>query len=85
MEIQASESGSICQFFQIHACFDCVVINHQKGGDCKQHGPIRPLFEILVIQLQHDHGTNNFVKRIFLCPKDEVKRPSKAKHEERTH
>jgi hypothetical protein len=21
------------------ACFGCVVINHQKGGDCKENGP----------------------------------------------
>ena len=27
-------------FLQIYACFDCVVINHQKGGDCNQHGLI---------------------------------------------
>ena len=25
---------------QIYACFDCVVINHQKGGDCNEHGTI---------------------------------------------
>ena len=41
VSIQASVSGSICQFLQIYACFDCVVINHQKGGDCNEHGPIR--------------------------------------------
>ena len=40
VSIQASVSGSICQFSQIYACFDCVVINHQKGGDCNEHGPI---------------------------------------------
>jgi hypothetical protein len=22
---------------QIYACFACVVINHQKGGDCSDH------------------------------------------------
>ena len=37
VSIQASVSGSICQFSQIYACFDCVVINHQKGGDCNEH------------------------------------------------
>jgi hypothetical protein len=42
VSIQASVRGSICQFLQIYACFDCVVINHQKGGDCKEHGSIRP-------------------------------------------
>jgi hypothetical protein len=42
VSIQASVIGSICKFLQIYACFDCVVINHQKGGDCKKHGPIRP-------------------------------------------
>jgi hypothetical protein len=25
--------------FVIFACFGCVVINHQKGGDCKENGP----------------------------------------------
>ena len=40
VSIQASVSGSICQFLQIYACFDCVVINHQKGGDCNEHGLI---------------------------------------------
>jgi hypothetical protein len=31
-----------CIFFQIlvlFACFGCIVINHQKGGDCKENGP----------------------------------------------
>ena len=55
VSIQASVSGSICQFLQFYACFDCVVINHQKEGDCKEHGPIRPLFVILVIVWQHNH------------------------------
>ena len=40
VSIQASDSGSICQFLQIYACFANVVINHQKGGDCNKHGPI---------------------------------------------
>ena len=40
VSIQASISGSIRQFLQIYACFDCVVINHQKGRDCNEHGPI---------------------------------------------
>jgi len=40
VSIQASVSGSICQFLQIYACFDCVVINHQKGRDYNEHGPI---------------------------------------------
>ena len=46
VSIQASVSGfqlvSVCQFLQIYVWFDCVVINHQKGGDCKENGPIRP-------------------------------------------
>jgi hypothetical protein len=25
--------------FVIFACFGCVVINHQKRGDCKENGP----------------------------------------------
>ena len=51
VSIQASVSDSIefnwyqfIKFCKIYACFDCVVINHQKGGDCKKNGPIRPLF-----------------------------------------
>ena len=40
VNIQASVSGSICQFLQIYACFDCVVINLQKGGDFNEHGTI---------------------------------------------
>ena len=39
VSIQASVSGSICQFLQIYGCFDYVVINHQKRRDCKEHGP----------------------------------------------
>ena len=40
VSIQASISGSIRQFLQIYACFDCVVISHQKGRDCNEHGTI---------------------------------------------
>jgi hypothetical protein len=40
VSIQASVSGSnsvnICKFMR----FGCVVINHQKGGDCSEHGLI---------------------------------------------
>jgi hypothetical protein len=25
--------------YLIFACFGCDVINHQKGGDCKENGP----------------------------------------------
>jgi hypothetical protein len=27
------------QILILFACFGCVVINHQKGGDCKENGP----------------------------------------------
>ena len=27
-------------FCKFYACFDCVVINHQKVGDCNEHGTI---------------------------------------------
>ena len=47
VSIQASVSGfnwyqmvkfvNSCKFY---ACFDCVVINHQKWGDCNEHGTI---------------------------------------------
>jgi hypothetical protein len=38
---QASVSGSnFVNFLQIYACFGCVVINHQKGGDFSEHGLI---------------------------------------------
>jgi hypothetical protein len=30
VSIQASVSGSICQFLQIYDCFNWIVINHQK-------------------------------------------------------
>jgi hypothetical protein len=41
VSIQASVSDSnFCQFFQSYACFGCVIINHQKGGDCSEHGLI---------------------------------------------
>ena len=29
-----------CKFY---TCFDCVVINHQKGGDCNEHGTIHAI------------------------------------------
>jgi hypothetical protein len=37
--ILASRLHILIQMFVIFACFGCVVINHQKGGDCKEHGP----------------------------------------------
>jgi hypothetical protein len=41
VSIQASVSGSnFVNFLQIYACFDCVIINHQKGRDCSEHGLI---------------------------------------------
>jgi hypothetical protein len=41
VNIQASVSGSnFLSILQIYTCFGCVVINHQKGGDCSEHGPI---------------------------------------------
>ena len=43
VSIQASVSSSIGQFMQIYACFDYVVINNQKGGDCNEHGPIQAI------------------------------------------
>ena len=44
VSIQTSVSGSIYQFLQIYACFDCVVINHKKERDCKENGLFKPLF-----------------------------------------
>jgi hypothetical protein len=63
VSIQASGSGSnFVIFLQIYACFDCVVINHQKGGDCSKHGPTCHLFElILVIHVNTSNGTNHIV------------------------
>ena len=40
VSIQASVSGSIVKFCKFYACFDCVVINYQKGGDCNEQGTI---------------------------------------------
>jgi hypothetical protein len=37
--ILASRLHIFNQMFVIFACFGCVVINHQKGGDCKENGP----------------------------------------------
>jgi hypothetical protein len=68
VSIQASVSDSnFVNFLQIYACFACVVINHQKGGDCSDHGPICHLFElILVIHVDTSNGTNHFVKHVFV-------------------
>jgi hypothetical protein len=30
---------NVIQITVLFACFGCVVINHQKGGDCKENGP----------------------------------------------
>ena len=35
--IQVVKFVNFCKYY---ACFDCVVINHQKGGDCNEHGTI---------------------------------------------
>jgi len=43
VSIQTSANGSICHFLQIYACFDLVVINHQKWGDCNEHGTIHAI------------------------------------------
>jgi hypothetical protein len=40
VSIQASVSGSICQFLQIYAFFDCVVINHQKWEIVRNMAPL---------------------------------------------
>ena len=37
--ILASRLDIFIQMFVIFACFGCVVINHQKGGGCKENGP----------------------------------------------
>jgi hypothetical protein len=43
--------------FVIFACFGCVVINHQKGGDYKENGP-RAIwlkrFWCLMINISHE-------------------------------
>jgi Na+-driven multidrug efflux pump len=36
--ILASRLHIFIQMFVIFFCFGCVVINHQKGGDCKENG-----------------------------------------------
>ena len=38
----------------VHAFYLCVVINHQKGGDCKENGPRPILLWILVFDDQHN-------------------------------
>ena len=37
--ILASRLHILIQIPVLFACFGCVVINHQKGGDCKENGP----------------------------------------------
>jgi hypothetical protein len=37
--ILANRLHIFIKMFVIFACFDCVVINHQKEGDCKENGP----------------------------------------------
>jgi hypothetical protein len=37
--ILASRLQISIEMFVIFVCFGCVVINHQKGGDCKENGP----------------------------------------------
>jgi hypothetical protein len=37
--ILASWLHIFIQILVLFACFGCVVINHQKGGDCKENGP----------------------------------------------
>ena len=37
--ILASRLHIFTQILVLFACFGCVVINHQKGGDCKENGP----------------------------------------------
>ena len=37
--ILASRLHIFIQILVLFACFGCVVINHQKGGDCKENGP----------------------------------------------
>jgi hypothetical protein len=40
--ILASRLHIFIKMFDIFACFGCVVINHQNGGDCKENG-FRPI------------------------------------------
>ena len=40
--------------FLLFACFGRVVINHQKGGDCKENGSLAHLLWILVFDDQHN-------------------------------
>ena len=40
VNIQASVVVKFDNSCKFYACFDCVVINHQKGGDCNEHGTI---------------------------------------------
>ena len=42
------------QNFLLFACFGRVVINHQKGGDGKENGPLAHLLWILVFDDQHN-------------------------------
>jgi hypothetical protein len=45
VSIQESVSGLNYHFLQNFACFDCVVINHQKWIDCSEHDRHSHLFK----------------------------------------
>jgi hypothetical protein len=59
--------------FVIFACFSCVVINHQKGGDCKENGPRAIWLKVLVFDDQHNLWTNVFAS-VYVCSSQDVKR-----------
>jgi hypothetical protein len=60
--------------FVIFACFGCVVINHQKGGDCKENGPrVIWLKRFSVFDDQHNLWTNVFAS-IYVYSSQDVKR-----------
>ena len=46
MTLDDGKNPSECKWFnlsifcKIYTSFDCVVINHQKGGNCNEHGTI---------------------------------------------
>ena len=64
--------------------FNCVVINHQKGGDCNEHDTIYAISSDFGDRMTTQSMGLTSLLSESLDPKNILKRVGKAKHEERT-